>query len=111
MPSLRHKHCIPCHPDNVRPYTLEEARAQLPGVPTWLLNETGTEISRRVATKNFTMSLALANQIGGVAESEGHHPDLTVSWGSLGIKLSSHAIKGLSENDFIMAAKIDQLLA
>ena len=54
--------------------------------------------------------MAFANKITAVAEEEGHHPDLHISWGKVGIELSTHAIKGLSENDFILAAKIDTLV-
>jgi 4a-hydroxytetrahydrobiopterin dehydratase len=55
------------------------------------------------------MSLDLANKIGGIAEEQGHHPDLLVRWGELGIEVWTHAIDGLSEADFILAAKIDRL--
>lgn len=61
-------------------------------------------------TKNFLESLALANKIGEVAEEQGHHPDLLVRWGELNIELWTHKIDGLSEADFILAAKIDRLI-
>ena len=64
----------------------------------------------RLTRRNFLEAMAFANKITAVAEEEGHHPDLHISWGKVGIELSTHAIKGLSENDFILAAKIDTLV-
>lgn len=60
--------------------------------------------------KDFAEALRLANQIGTIAEKEGHHPDLLVSWGKLAVEIWTHAVGGLSENDFILAAKIDRLI-
>jgi 4a-hydroxytetrahydrobiopterin dehydratase len=58
---------------------------------------------------DFARALAFTNQVGAVAEAEGHHPDITVGWGKVAITLFTHAIDGLSENDFILAAKIDAI--
>lgn len=90
------------------PLTRAEAEILLKQIPDWQLNDSATEIAREIRVANFRAALLLANRVGDIAEAEGHHPDLTVSWGKLGIRLTTHAISGLSENDFIMAAKIDQ---
>ena len=60
--------------------------------------------------KNFVQSQNFINQVGTVSETEGHHPDILFGWGYAKIKITTHAIKGLSENDFILAAKIDKIL-
>jgi 4a-hydroxytetrahydrobiopterin dehydratase len=67
-------------------------------------------LRRRVKTGDFAESMALAVRIGFVAEAEGHHPDLEIGWGRVGIEITTHAVKGLTRNDFILAAKIDRLL-
>ncbi|HUI73268.1 MAG TPA: 4a-hydroxytetrahydrobiopterin dehydratase [Spirochaetia bacterium] len=67
-------------------------------------------LEREIRLKNFRQAMALANQVGEIAEQQRHHPDLLVAWGSLKITLFTHAIDGLHENDFIMAARIDALL-
>lgn len=69
----------------------------------------GKKIHREFRFKNFVEALAFANNVGAIAEEEGHHPDLFVSYGKVGVELWTHAIGGLSENDFILAAKIDLL--
>jgi 4a-hydroxytetrahydrobiopterin dehydratase len=68
------------------------------------------KLRRRVKTDDFGHSMALAVRIGFIAETEGHHPDLHVHWGRLLIDLTTHAAKGLTRNDFVLAAKIDRIL-
>ncbi len=87
----------------------DEARALLGEIDdAWELSE--SKLRRRVKTADFGESVAIAVRIGFVAEAEGHHPDLHVHWGRLVIDLTTHAAKGLTRNDFVLAAKIDQLL-
>lgn len=69
------------------------------------------KIRRRIKTSDFGASMALAVRIGFIAEAEGHHPDLHVHWGRLVVDITTHAADGLTRNDFILAAKIDELLA
>jgi 4a-hydroxytetrahydrobiopterin dehydratase len=69
------------------------------------------KLRRRIGTPDFGASMALAVRIGFIAETEGHHPDLHVHWGRLVVDITTHAAKGLTRNDFILAAKIDELLA
>lgn len=105
---LSSKKCIPCEA-GVAPFTREQAIAMLEEVPTWTLSDDARRISREFAFKDFAGAMAFANQVAAIAESEGHHPDLSVSWGKLRVELSTHAIGGLSENDFILAAKISMI--
>jgi 4a-hydroxytetrahydrobiopterin dehydratase len=77
---------------------------------SWEVIDGHRKLRRRVATADFGASIALAVRIGFVAEAEGHHPDLHVHWGRLVIDLTTHAAKGLTRNDFVLAAKIDRLL-
>ena len=67
-------------------------------------------IRKKFTFKNFLDSQNFVNQVGEISENEGHHPDITFGWGYAKINITTHAIDGLSENDFILAAKIDQLI-
>lgn len=107
---LAAKVCMPC--DGGLP-PLEEVQIQkyLQDITDWSLNNDATEITKHIKLSDFTEAVDLINEIGDLAEKEGHHPDLSIcSYNNLTIMLSTHAIKGLSENDFILAAKIDELL-
>ncbi len=106
---LSAKHCVPCE-GGVFPLAQQESEPLMKEIPEWSLADDALSISRTFTFKDFAGALAFANNIGVIAEEEGHHPDLTVSWGKVGVGLSTHAIGGLSENDFILAAKIDQLM-
>lgn len=76
-------------------------------IPEWKLSEDGKRISRLFGFKDFAKALEFANKVGQVAEEQWHHPDMKVSWGKVEVMLTTHSIKGLSENDFIVAAHID----
>jgi 4a-hydroxytetrahydrobiopterin dehydratase len=88
----------------------EEARSYLPQTPDWELRE-GKSIRRRFRFGSFIENVAFVNKIASIAEAEDHHPDLRISYDRLTVDLTTHAIKGLSENDFILAAKIDEAYA
>jgi 4a-hydroxytetrahydrobiopterin dehydratase len=75
----------------------------------WTLSTDDKSISKTFTFKNFMGAMHFANAIAEIAEQEGHHPDLAISWGKVGVSLTTHAIKGLSQNDFILAAKIDHI--
>lgn len=106
---LEQKKCRPCEGIG-EPYTLPEAREQLKRVPGWELHENGKGISRKYATKNFLAAVGFIGKVAGIAEADNHHPDIHLTgYRNLEIDLSTHAIGGLSENDFILAAKINQL--
>ena len=109
MSELAKKRCIPCE-NGVDAYTLEEAQelmSQIDG--DWMLVDEAHLLVREFRFKDFKQAMAFANKIGDIAEKENHHPDLSISWGAVSVELSTHAIGGLSENDFILAAKIDEL--
>lgn len=101
---------MPCE-GGVTAYSKEQALEQLQDLPGWELREEGKilRIAKKYRLRNFIEAMEFANAIGGIAESEGHHPDLLIGYGRTEVMLWTHAIKGLSENDFILAAKIDAL--
>ena len=91
------------------PLTIQQATEHLKELNAWTLSPDARKISKEFTFKNFAEALSFANKIGAIAEEENHHPDLAVKWGVVGVELSTHAIGGLSENDFILAAKIDRI--
>ncbi|MBI5456825.1 4a-hydroxytetrahydrobiopterin dehydratase [Candidatus Kaiserbacteria bacterium] len=105
---LTQKKCIPCEVGTI-PLSREQAEELLAQTPGWELDEDAKEIERKFKFKDFKEALLFANKVGRIAEAEGHHPDMKIGWGKVKVELSTHAIKGLSENDFILAAKIDAL--
>ena len=106
--SLTAKSCVPCS-GGIPPLTRGEAEGLLSQTPGWTLNETATKIERRFGFGNFADALDFANRVGALAEIEGHHPDITFGWGYCEVLFYTHKIKGLHENDFIMAAKVNGL--
>ena len=108
MTGLAGKTCTPCR-GGVPPMDQGEAERYLQEAPGWALMDVGKRIERTFKLRNFKEALALVNRIGELAEEEGHHPDITFGWGYVTVSLHTHKIKGLHENDFIMAAKINQL--
>ncbi len=108
MNDLSQRKCIPCG-THTKAFTREEAEKMQSEVANWTLDDAARVISKSYAFKNFAEAMAAANMIGDLAEREGHHPDLHVSWGKLVVDLSTHSIGGLTVNDFILAAKIDAL--
>jgi 4a-hydroxytetrahydrobiopterin dehydratase len=105
---LTQRKCVACEGD-VPPLNKVEAEVLAKQTPGWSVSEDAKELRREFKFKNFAQALAFTNKVGDIAESEGHHPDIEMGWGYVRIKLTTHAIKGLSENDFIVAAKIDLL--
>ena len=75
----------------------------------WMLIDDAHLLIKEFQFKNFKDALSFANKVGEIAEAEEHHPDLSVGWGRVSVELTTHAIDGLSENDFIVAAKIDEI--
>lgn len=103
------KKCVPCE-GGVPILTKDQANQYLPSLPDWKLSSDGKTIRAEYLMKNFMSAVKLIQAIAQVAESENHHPDIHLTgYRKLAVELSTHAIGGLSENDFIVAAKIAQL--
>jgi 4a-hydroxytetrahydrobiopterin dehydratase len=102
------KHCIPCE-GGVAPMGKDQAHEYMAHALGWNLSDDTKNISKHFEFKDFKESMAFVNKIAELAESEGHHPDISIVYNKIDLKLSTHAIGGLSENDFILAAKINQL--
>lgn len=110
MSDLTSKHCKPCE-GGVKPLGGAEARALSAKLHSdWSLNDQCTEISRVFRFKNYYQTMAFVNTVAWIAHQEDHHPDLEVGYNRCRVRYSTHAIGGLSENDFICAAKVDALL-
>jgi 4a-hydroxytetrahydrobiopterin dehydratase len=106
---LTAKKCAPCE-GGVPPLSPEEAHALARATPQWSITPDGKKISRHWRVKNFNAGIDFFNKVAALAEEEGHHPDLHLTgYREVTIELTTHAIGGLSENDFILAAKIDRV--
>ena len=111
MTDLAERKCKPCE-GGVRPLSADEARRLLASLDErWTLAEDGRCISRRFDFPAFSRTMAFTNAVAWIATVEGHHPEMRVSYGSCAVRYTTVAIGGLSENDFICAAKIDRLAA
>lgn len=110
MDGLTNKHCVPCE-GGVPPMADNQIAAYLRQVGGGWEHKPGLvhKITKRFTFKDFAQTMRFVNRIAEVAEREGHHPDMTISYNKLTLELYTHAIHGLSENDFILAAKIEQL--
>lgn len=109
MSELRQKSCKPCEA-GTPPLDRGEAEALLAQVGGWALNDSATEIRRTFKFKNYYETMAFVNALAWIAHREDHHPDLEVGYNRCTVRFSTHAVKGLSENDFICAAKINALV-
>jgi 4a-hydroxytetrahydrobiopterin dehydratase len=107
MESLSSKHCVPCH-GGVPRLVGEEIEPLLRQLDGWRVVEEH-HLLKDYKFTNFADALSFVNRVGQVAEQEGHHPDINFGWGYAQIKIYTHAIDGLSESDFILAAKIDEV--
>jgi len=107
---LADRHCEPC--EGGRPaLDADAARAELGNLdPAWAMDASGTSIQRDFQFKGFNKTMSFVNAVAWIANREMHHPDLEVGYAHCRVTLTTHAIGGLSDNDFIVAAKIDRLL-
>jgi 4a-hydroxytetrahydrobiopterin dehydratase len=111
MSNLKDKKCVPCE-GGVIPFDISEIHKYQKKVDGWDIskdNKRNFFLNKRFNFNNFIESQEFINKVGEISEGEGHHPDISFGWGYAEIKITTHAIEGLSENDFILAAKIDQL--
>ncbi|MBL8907446.1 MAG: 4a-hydroxytetrahydrobiopterin dehydratase [Rhizobiales bacterium] len=106
--NLSAKTCTPCR-GGVDPLSLAAAREYLESTPRWSLMDDGRRLERKFTFKDFAQALDFVNRVGAIAEEEGHHPDISFGWGYATVSVFTHKIKGLHENDFILASKIDRL--
>lgn len=105
--SLKQNHCAPCEGGTL-PLPRIEAQKYYMEIPEWILHQKSIECEFRF--KNFKEAMEFVNKVAELAEDEGHHPDIYVFYNKVRLQLSTHAIGGLSFNDFILAAKIDAIM-
>ena len=113
MNDLLKKKCVPCEGGAV-PFDVSEIHKYQKKVDGWniIKNDKGIYLlEKKFIFKNFLESQKFVNEIGKISEDEGHHPDILFGWGYAKINITTHAIEGLSENDFILAAKIDKKIS
>ena len=110
MSDLLDKKGMPCE-GGVMPFDISEIHKYQKKVDGWDITEGEDKIffmSKKFKFENFLKSQKFVNEVGKISENEGHHPDIFFGWGYAEVRITTHAIKGLSENDFILAAKIDK---
>jgi 4a-hydroxytetrahydrobiopterin dehydratase len=105
---LKERKCIPCE-GGVSALTADESSRLLSQLSGWHIDPRSAELHKRFKLSSFAETIAFVNQLADLAEAEGHHPDFCVRFTVLDVSLTTHAIGGLSENDFVLAAKIDEL--
>ena len=111
MSDLANKKCIPCE-GGIPAFDKSEIHKYLKKVDGWDVKEDEKNnffLTKEFTFENFKDSQSFVNKVGQIAENEGHHPDIAFGWGYAKIKIFTHAIEGLAESDFILAAKIDQI--
>jgi len=107
--NLTSKHCVPCE-GGIPPMPNEDEDRYIKEVPSWTLDREGIhKIRKTFKFKDFKEAMKFVNEVARIAEEEGHHPNIHIYYNRVEFELYTHAIKGLFENDFIMAAKIDQI--
>jgi 4a-hydroxytetrahydrobiopterin dehydratase len=107
---LVEKTCTPCR-GGIPPLTAAEAEAYRAQAPEWTLHDDATRMERTYRFKNFGEAAAFVHKAADLAEAEAHHPDISFGWGYATVSLRTKKIKGLHENDFIIAAKLDRIAA
>jgi len=113
MNDLLNKKCVPCE-GGVAKFDISEIQKYQKKVDGWSIIKNQKKIyflEKKFIFRNFLQSQSFINEVGKISEDEGHHPDITFGWGYAKINITTHAIEGLSENDFILAAKIDQIIS
>ena len=104
---LAEKRCVPCR-GGVPPLNHEQIAGLLPQLPGWEAMD-DHHLSKTYPFPDFKTALEFVNRAGAIAEEEGHHPDLALSWGKVGVTIWTHKVNGLTESDFILAAKLDRI--
>ena len=106
MTKLKDKNCAPCE-GGVKPLAKAAAERLMTELSGWMLAKDGLSLEKDMIFKNFDKAMDFVNMVADAAEFEGHHPDIDIRYNKVKLVLSTHSIGGLSENDFILAAKID----
>ena len=111
MTDLDKKNCIPCR-GGIPPFDISEIHKYLKKIDGWDVKKNENKsffLEKNFKFKNFLESQKFINKVGDIAETESHHPDIIFGWGYATIKIFTHAIQGLHESDFVLAAKIDKI--
>ena len=112
MSDLHQKNCIPCK-GGISPFDIAEIHKYLKKIDGWDIKKNNDQsylLEKKFKFHNFNESQKFVNHVGDIAEKEGHHPDISFGWGYAKIQIITHKIKGIVENDFILAAKIDKII-
>ena len=108
MEELKEQSCVPCE-GKTNPMLREEAEAILAFTPGWAIAVDVKKISKDLVFADFKEAMVFVNKVANIAESEGHHPDIFIWWNKVTLLLSTHAVGGLTTNDFIIAAKVNEI--
>ena len=108
MNNLAQKKCLTCS-ETTQAFDQETSKKHLQHLKNWKMSDDAKWISKEFKFKNFLTTLKFVNQISEIAEQENHHPNIDFTWGYCKISIQTHKVNGLCENDFILAAKIDQI--
>ncbi len=106
--NLIKKNCVPCEKKGMKPMEREEAQDYVDESYHWILSPDAKKISKEYKFADFIGAINFVDRVADIAEEEGHHPDIHINYNKVLLELSTHAIEGLSVNDFILAAKIDE---
>ena len=112
MSDLLKKNCVPCE-GGVKAFDISEIHKYQKKIDGWEIVKNEADVyllEKKFKFKNFLESQNFVNNVGNISEQEGHHPEILFGWGYAKINITTHAIEGLSENDFILAAKIDKII-
>jgi 4a-hydroxytetrahydrobiopterin dehydratase len=108
MLGLKEKKCVVCTSDS-KPFDRDMVNEYMPGLKNWSISLDGKWISKEFKFKNFLEALEFVKKVAAIAEEEQHHPNIDFTWGYCKISIQTHKVDGLAENDFILAAKIDEI--
>ncbi len=108
MPELSSIRCVGCE-GGIPALTKDAVKELMPQIPKWKLSDDSKSITRHFAFKNFYLTMAFVNAVAWIANQENHHPDMEIGYNYCHIKFFTHAVNGLTQNDFICAAKIDKI--
>lgn len=106
--NFKDKKCVPCEGE-ISPLNVDQVQEFVQQIPTWTVSDDNKKITHTWLLPDFVTAMKFINSVADIAETEGHHPDISVSYNRVTIELYTHSIGGLSENDFIVAAKIDNI--